>query len=66
MGLDGSCTYFSFGWGIVLKKMDRNAFHKLKTAKERSNLSEVEQFVRPALYTRPWGIQSVADIVASG
>lgn len=33
---------------IVLKKMDRNAFHTLKTPNDRSNWNEVEQFVRPA------------------
>ena len=51
---------------IILKKMDRNAFQALKTPNDRSNLNEVEQFVRPASYTRPSGIQSLADIVGAG
>lgn len=51
---------------IVLKKMDRNAFQALKIPRDRSNLKEVAQFVRPASYIRPRGIQSIAeDIVGS-
>ncbi len=51
---------------IVLKKMDRNAFQALKIPRDKSNLNEVAQFVRPASYMRPWGIQSIAeDIVGS-
>ena len=62
-----SCELYAFrGKLIVLKKMERNAFHTLKIPNDRSKWNEVEQFVRSASYTRPLGIQSLADIVGSG
>lgn len=47
------------------RNSDRKADQALNTLSDHSNLVDVAQSVRPASYTRPIGIQSVADIVGS-
>lgn len=50
------------GFADLPKNSDSIADQALKIPSDQSNLEEVGQWVRPASYTKPFGIQSVADI----